>query len=142
MAKEMTGPEIVAAHNELAEQLGEKTVKKFRNKETGLARLAELQARVKSTPQRRGGPIDWPVRGERHKVREGSLGDRFIKLMKQKGGTTLEQLEEAVEQHDAEHEGTAPSDPTATRVRSMLRMLHTYNGFGIKEVKGTFRAKG
>lgn len=134
MAKQLTQKELTAAYNEAAKQLGVKPVKRFKDIETAKTRTAELlrQLKKQQTPAgagRRSEPIDWPFRGNLHGVREGTLNAQFVERLKH--GVSKEELMGIVAASDRA-EGR---DPTALsdRVRGLLRMLHTYNGFGIKQ---------
>lgn len=131
-----TMKEMVQAHNEAAQQLGEKSVKRFRSKDEAEERTQDILKRLKARkPGRKAGPIDWPCTGVEHKVRGGTIGEMFINMLKK--GTTMAGLVEGLEGHDAEI--GSGQEATAGRVRSILRVLHTYNGYGIRQKGNTLK---
>lgn len=158
----LNSAELVDKYNEAAVKLGKKKVKRFANKEAGLKRTEAILAELGNSKPKAAAPkkekapaqkkeakqpkapkvIDWPYTGPgegkpAHAIRNGSLGARFVELLKK--GTNREELAKAVEAHDKD--GGKPSkDPVPSRVQSALRMLHSYNGYGVKEAgTGTLR---
>lgn len=149
--KTMSMTELVAAYNKLS---GKKAIKKFRSKADGVAKVNKLVAgtgkptKVESKPAAKGNGagrprklIDWPYEGPgngepSHKIREGTLNDQFIKVLGK--GATEEELTAIVTAHD-KATGKTSKDAMSTRVRQILRMLHTYNGYGIKQTGERYR---
>ena len=131
--KNLTGSALVKMYNEAAEALGRKTVKKFSNKQTSIKRttaiLSELKPAAKTT--RKPKTYDLPFVGLQHKLRSGSIRDRFFAAMSAKGGASSDDLSEIVAEFDAER-GTGGS--TIRRARSYVRIMHTYHGFGIRQL--------
>lgn len=125
--KDLTMQELVDRHNELAEAAGEPTVKRFKTKDDGIQRIKALEARQ--------GMINWPFTGVKHKVRETSLQGKVLTALRK--GATLEQLTNVVTKHDAEV-GQEPKDDAPSRARSAMRMLHRYNGYGIRQEGNKF----
>jgi len=137
MAKQMTTPELVAAYNEAATALGLKTVKKFRDREAAETRTREILKQLKASQKVktvRTEIVDWPFNGGEHPPREGTIGGQFLDGLKK--GITMEELITIVENKDKENANELGN--LATRARAVLRMLHTYNGFGIKQKGDTF----
>ena len=139
MAKQMTTPELVAAHNEAATALGLKTVKKFRDREAAETRTREILKQLKASQKvvtvREAKPIDWPFNGAAHPPRGDSFAGQFMALLK--NGVTLEELGNIITSKDREDGlelGNIPS-----RVRSVLRVLHVYNGYGIRQKGDVFK---
>lgn len=134
--------ELVAKYNEAAAKVGEKPVKKFRDKETAETRTRSMVARAASQSGKKPGrprntePINWPVLDERHKVRANTLGEMFVDAMRN-DGATMDQLAKIIVKHGGEAKGT-PEE----RARALLRMLHTYNGFGIRQSGDRFKILG
>lgn len=120
--------DLVAIFNELAGKTGDKQVSRFKNKAEAIERITELYGRKDL--------INWPYAGKvEHKVRESSLQGKVREALR--GGATLEELGEIVIAHDAET-GKQPQGKPESRGRSIMRMLHTYNGYGVRQVGDRF----
>jgi hypothetical protein len=148
--KSMSMSELVAAYNKLS---GKKAVKKFRTKADGIAKVSALAksdgkpaakadkpAAAKSNgrpPKDINLPYAGPGKGEpKSKIRDNTVNAGFVALLRK--GTTMAELAKVVVASD-KAKGKTAKDDVNTRVRSALRMLHTYNGYGIKQTGDTFR---
>lgn len=129
MAKrEVSMAELVAAHNEAAEKLGEKTVQRFKDRATAEARTKALLKRLKAKPVGKiGRPIktvDYPFTGELKDVPEGTITEQFRDALKR--GATRADLEKILEKEGGEGN-------LSNRVTNRLRGLHNRYGYGIKQ---------
>lgn len=138
-----TMKELVERYNEAAKSVdGLKPVKKFRDRETAERRVRSIETKARAAGPRKPGrprstePINWPVKDERHKVRDNTLGAMFVEAMKG-DGATLEQLSKIIEKNGE----TAQGNPE-TRARALMRILHTYNGFGIRQTADRYKVIG
>ena len=136
MAEKMTIKDLTDAYNAAAKKLGRPTVKRFRDRKAAETRtkeiLEELQARK---PGRKSGPVNWPYRGALHTPREGSLSCRIRDALKD--GATMDQLSDVVAGFDAEN-GNPPKD-LPQRARFIMRDLHRYHGYGVRQKGETFK---
>lgn len=139
MAKQITTAELVATYNEAATKLGQKTVKRFATREAAEERtraiLKQLKKAEKTKPVRSSEPIDWPFNGASHPPREDSFAGQFLALLK--NGVTLEELGNIIASKDRE-DGRELGN-IASRTRSVLRVLHVYNGYGIRQKGDVFK---
>ncbi|RKZ72464.1 MAG: hypothetical protein DRQ48_00200 [Gammaproteobacteria bacterium] len=120
---EATLADLVEYHNELAEKAGEKPVKRFKSKATGLAAIEAMEARK--------GQINWPFSGEvKHKVRPNTLRGQILAALQD--GATGEALKAIMVEHNPERE-----NPEG-HVRGVMRTLHRYNGYGIRQDGDSF----
>jgi len=138
--------ELVALYNTKAE----KPVKNFRDKATAIKRCQELglkaggngeKAKAKKAQAGKAGrpqiKMDFPFVGSEHKVRDGSLRHRFIELMAGDGATEA-QLVRCMEKYYADQGTPVEQSTLVGKVRNTLRVLHSYNGYGIREADGRF----
>lgn len=125
---------ITKKYNDLAAQLGEKTVKKFRDKKTAQRRLAELQAAY-SGGKTADFNIDPAPQGERKQPREGSLRARALAKM-QNGGITPEGAIDLCRVFDKERGKDTNEDTVARRGYELIRLVAISNGYGAMQTKG------
>ncbi len=142
MAEKLTLKQLLSTYNEAADRLGKKQLKKFRNREQAEQRTKAILVELRdSVPAKRSKVIDWPYTGPgegapSHKIRNNTLNAQFVGLLKQ--GITRGELATVVREDD-EAKAKEAQDNVDSRVQSLLRMLHTYNGYGIKETDGTLK---
>ncbi|KPJ91077.1 MAG: hypothetical protein AMS18_09360 [Gemmatimonas sp. SG8_17] len=120
--------ELVEMYNNAAEKLGEKTIKKFRDRDTALARTKEILSKVK--PDGRSRTLDLPFLGNLHKIRPSSLRGEFLPHLE--AGVTEAELQDITLAYDKEH--GKKSKNVELRTRRTLLIMHRYNGYGFKQV--------
>lgn len=131
--------ELVSEYNALASKLGKPGVKRFASTAIGQRRLAALKATAgekKASPSktpRQNGALNLPFRGLEHKINAGTLNELFIEALTAEAGASLRQLAGLVERNGKPGKGTPEN-----RAMSILKLLHTYNGYGIREKEGRF----
>jgi hypothetical protein len=119
---DMTMAEAVERYNELADQAGYPRVKRFKSKAEAFKRIQYLEMR-KSW-------INWPFRGVQHKVLPNTLNHQLVAALRK--GATRSDLAGLVMEWDARTGNKARLKPS-DRVQQMIRQLHTYNGYGIRQ---------
>jgi hypothetical protein len=134
MLNDLSIRELTEKYNELAEQLGEKTVADARDKATALARLKAITARAKKTkPKAKREPAvlaPLPFLGNRKKVytKTGkSLRGLFYTALV--AGATEEELLAVATAHCKSREIPVPNNI----VRIVVRNLHRHTGCGTRQ---------
>ena len=80
-------------------------------------------------------PWDLPFKGVEgkilHAIRGNTINAEMVALMSRKEGATMAELEAVVAKFDAAREQESKDVPG--RARSLAKILHTYNGYDIKQ---------
>ena len=124
--KEPTILDLTKTYNELAAKLGEKPVKRFKDKPTAIARVNALTAKARALGRMRPlAPL--PFVGLKHPIRANTLRGQFVKALE--SGTTISQLQAIADEYFKKRGKKTPENI----VPYTVRILHRYNGYGIHE---------
>jgi len=129
MKSEPSIAELTATYNQRAAKLNLRPVKKFSDRATALKRVAALDAQIAALGRKR--PLtNLPFTGQRHTIRANTLRGRFAAALKE--GTTQVALQKIADEYFAEKKKATPENI----VPYTVRILHRYNGFGVRETDG------
>lgn len=135
----LSGPQLVERYNATAKLLDKPAVKRFADRQVGLKRLETLFKEVEALApkvvkeadgrKKRQKVFSYPPLETLKAVVEGSLRAQCRDLLI--GGATLKEVEDLIYRFD-EARGK-PTARSAERAYGLVRLLHTYVGYALRE---------
>lgn len=133
----LTISQLAGKYNELAPQFDLPPVKKFRDKETAIARVVSLLKKTQEVPERkRALKLAYPVRREIRPVLETESLLGRMKVLLENGGATLEQMDELVIGYD-QSKGKVPFNVRFRALKTARRLSR--RGYGVLLQDGVVR---